>query len=288
VDARQPTADYALARPSGALAPYIGRWAGYRLAGFTPGIHLGMPSGYLTIVISLGEPTQVATARAPAEPAGFQTLVGGLHTRPALISHDGNQHGIELSLTPAAARALLGLPAGELTAEVIDLAELIPGVSGLAEEFSEWPVRDGRTARWERPFAALYELLVRQLGRRGPAGPELAYAWDRIAGSGGTVRIGELAGEVGWSRRHLAQRFRAEYGMTPKDAARLTRFHRARTLLGQPNRPTLADVASQCGYADQAHLTREWNEFAGCPPSVWLASDDLPFVQDDAGRLVPV
>ena len=69
----------------------------------------------------------------------------------------------------------------------------------------------------------------------------------------------------------------AETGLTPKSAARVTRFDRARRLLqrqagaGQP--ATLADIAVTCGYYDQAHLAREFRELASCPPSAWLAEE---------------
>ena len=41
----------------------------------------------------------------------------------------------------------------------------------------------------------------------------------------------------------------------------------------------LAEAAHRCGYADQAHLTREWVALAGCPPSTWLR-EEFPFLQD--------
>jgi AraC-like DNA-binding protein len=40
-------------------------------------------------------------------------------------------------------------------------------------------------------------------------------------------------------------------------------------------------IAAVCGYADQAHMTHDWVAFAGASPSVWLADEQLPFVQDD-------
>ncbi len=107
--------------------------------------------------------------------------------------------------------------------------------------------------------------------------PEIDWAWRRLIRSGGTARVSALAAETGWSGRHLTSRFRAETGLTPKTAARVIRFHRARHLLaahvaaGEPVR--LADLAMTCGYFDQAHLAREFRALAGVPPSQWLAEE---------------
>jgi transcriptional regulator GlxA family with amidase domain len=90
-----------------------------------------------------------------------------------------------------------------------------------------------------------------------------------------------LAGEVGWSRRHLTDRFTAEYGLGPKAMARVLRFERARWMIVRAAFPSLAAVAAECGYADQAHMTREWQALAGASPTAWLAAEQLPFVQDD-------
>jgi AraC-like DNA-binding protein len=275
--------DYRRMWPGEALAPHVGRCLGYRLAGFEPGTHGGLPSEYLTMVIGLGEATHVDELPDGSAGTSFDALVGGLHTRPAVIRHDGSQHGIQLGLTPAGARALLGMPAAELRSSVVELGDIAPELATLSDQLTEL---DG----WQRRFAVLDELLTRRLsrvaGRRGPPPVSLRYAWDRITSSGGRLRIGELAAEIGWSRRHLTARFRAEFGLTPKEAARVARFQRSRLALEHPSRLGLADVAARCGYADQAHLAREWAELAGCPPSVWRVREDLPFVQDEAPDLV--
>jgi AraC-like DNA-binding protein len=109
----------------------------------------------------------------------------------------------------------------------------------------------------------------------------VAHVFRRLLAAGGTVPVAALTAEVGWSARYLTDRFRTEIGLKPKEAARVTRFDRARRRLVPGVR--LADVAAGAGYFDQAHLAREFRALAGCPPSQWLA-DEFDFVQ--AGHLI--
>jgi AraC-like DNA-binding protein len=99
------------------------------------------------------------------------------------------------------------------------------------------------------------------------------------------VRVEDLARELGWSRRHLAVQFRDALGFTPKAMARVIRFERMldRLRAGDP----LADVAYDAGYADQAHLNRDFRAFSGLAPTDYLRRIEDPamlgvvtFVQD--------
>lgn len=94
--------------------------------------------------------------------------------------------------------------------------------------------------------------------------------------------VAAVAAEVGWSRRHLTTQVGAELGLSPKAYQRVARFqtaHRRLHALARTGRPSLAAVAADTGYADQAHLTREWVELGGCTPARWLR-EEFPFVQD--------
>lgn len=263
-------AEHAEVRPAARLAPFVGFYSGYRYEGLPPGTHHGLPSPHVTVVISFAAPTRTSFGPGRA-PASHAALAGGMHTRAVLIHHDGSQHGMQLSLTPAGARSLLGVPAGELASSIVPLDDLL-GSGELPERLAEAP-------DWPARFAILNDLLSRHAGRRAPAPDELRHAWRLLTGSGGRVRVGDLAEEVGWSRRHLASRFTAEYGLTPKEAARVVRFWASSRMLRRHDRSSLADVAAACGYYDQAHLAREWNDFLGSPPSAWLTGEDLPFIQ---------
>jgi AraC-like DNA-binding protein len=267
--------DSAMGRPAPPLRSFVDRYIGYRQEGFAPGVHRGLPSRHLTFIVSLGDPVDIAGMPDGAQrPAALQAFLGGLHAAPATIRHEGTQVGVSVQLTPLGSWALLGMPAGALAWSVVDLEDLIGRpASEMVERLAEAPTWPGR-------FAVLDDVLLRRLDDRGGPSPETARAFERLVASGGTLDVGALAREVGWSRRHLSQRFRTELGLPPKVLARVLRFERARRLLQRPARPTLAEVAIVCGYYDQAHMNREWRELAGSSPLAWLA-EELPSVQDD-------
>ncbi|MBL8175385.1 MAG: AraC family transcriptional regulator [Bryobacterales bacterium] len=84
----------------------------------------------------------------------------------------------------------------------------------------------------------------------------------------------------GLSARQYRRRFEAAVGIPPKLFARIARFQRSLQVMG---RLPQADVALACGYYDQAHLIRDWREFAGVTPAGWLRDQsNVLFFQDGA------
>ncbi|HEX4258804.1 MAG TPA: helix-turn-helix domain-containing protein [Streptosporangiaceae bacterium] len=270
-------------QPPPALRPLVAWYHGYRQSGQRPARHRGLPSPWLTVIITLDEPLTIAEHPDPRQAASaHQVLVGGLHTSPALVTHDGRQSGIQLGVTPLGARVLLGAPAGALATLDLEGDEVIGRFAAdLQDRVRATPTWAGRFAMLDALFAARAGL---SLGARtGPMdtrdliAPEVRYAWRTLLTSRGRISVAELARETGWSARHLDNRFRAEIGLTPKAAARVIRFDRARRMLmrrvGSGGAPALADLAAAGGYYDQAHLAREFRGLAGVPPSRWLAEE---------------
>lgn len=263
--------------PHPALAGLVDRYVGFRYDLDPRAIHYGLPSSTATVIVAFDEPLDVEWE---GHRERFWTLAGGLHTTPAVVRTHGVQHGIQIGLSALGVRRLLGLTLGDLRGNVHHDA-LPRGVDAATHaRMSEAPT-------WDARFALLDARLVWLAGRdAGAVPPDLTEAWRLARVSHGALGVAALAARVGWSRRHLASRFRAEFGVTPKQALRLARFDHARALAeaGVP----LAGVAAAAGYADQAHLTREWSAFAGRPPTATLA-EVFPIVQDGAatgvGRL---
>jgi AraC-like DNA-binding protein len=261
-------------RPPAALRPYVSDAHGYQVPANPTAIHRGLPSRHLTLVVELIEPLRVAGVGSVTA----HGVLGGLHVRPALIDASRPQEGLQYGLTPSGASALLGVPAAELADITVDLVDVVgPAAVDLVERLQG-------AATWPERFRLLDAELLRRIddAKPGPP-PEVAEAWRLIFASDGRVRIAAVADHVGCSRRYLSERFRQATGLTPKLAARVARFEAARRSLVAPDRSPLADIAVTCGYADQSHLSREWQALAGCSVGTWLR-EEFPFVHDDRRR----
>ncbi|TYL44963.1 AraC family transcriptional regulator [Nocardioides sp. BGMRC 2183] len=255
-----------------ALRPYVAARTPYDVDFGAPGVHRGLPSTTITLVLPLDDPLRVSWAGVPASLHTSWTPLSGLHTQPAAIHHDGSQRGIQLALTVEGARLLLGRPAAEWADTLTDVeaAPLPTGLRELPERLHELP-------RWAARIALVDRTLAEMAARHGDlrVRAEVAHALGLLTRG---VQVTTVADEVGYSRRRLGSLVRAECGLAPKAFQRLARFETARRMLG--HRP-LADVAATSGYSDQAHLSREWGVLAGCTPSTWLR-EEFPFVQDQS------
>lgn len=260
------------------LVGLVDRLVGYRIVGAPPGVHVGMPSRSLTLIITLDAPLAVAMPGGPT--TEYAQLVSGLCRSPAQVHHNGFQFGLQLDVTPSGARHLLHTPAAPLADTTIGLDAVIGRAAGqLADQAAS-------ATTWQERFEIVQRHLLSRVDSspcRTPADrlrPEIAWAWRRLVGSQGRAAVAGIAKEVGWSTRHLTSRFAREFGLTPKLAGRVIRFDRSRRLIHPGVR--LADVAARCGYADQSHLNRDWLQFAGTSPIRWMRDDGLAFVQDES------
>src|SRR5690606_32249103 len=98
--------------------------------------------------------------------------------------------------------------------------------------------------------------------------------------SRGAVGVGELAAEIGCSRRYLASGLREQVGVPPKLLGRILRFQHAVSLCGTAG---WAEISAACGYYDQAHMVRDFQQFAGASPTEFarLRLPDDGGVRDD-------
>ncbi|MEU6665992.1 helix-turn-helix domain-containing protein [Streptomyces sp. NPDC046727] len=249
------------------------RLPGVSMAGFrartTDLVDLGVvPYPAVTVAVDLGDgPLAVddVSGRRQSGSVVVGLASGGVRGRGRDIEC------LQVRLSPPVAHAVLGTCA-EPGATVLSLDDLWGRDAARTQE------RLRAAGSWEDRFAMAEAALVRRHEAGRAVEPEVAFVWGRIVTNLGGVRVERLAAEVGWSRKRLWSRFRAQIGLTPKRAAQLVRFDHAAHRLAAGH--SAARVAAEIGYADQSHLHRDVMAFAGVTPTAvavapWLAVDDV-------------
>lgn len=197
--------------------------------------------------------------------------VVGVMTAPLQVRREQGRH-VALRLHPHAAGALLG--------EASAYRDEAPDAGAL------W----GRAARelCERLADLSTEEALRALQafvRPRLRAPDARVVHAVCAFEQRRASLESLAAELNLSTRQVARLFLGEVGVSPRTFARTARLQRTLPLL-RNRRLALAEVALLGGFADQAHLTREWLRFTRLTPAAWRAAQ-VRNVQDDRARPVP-
>jgi AraC-like DNA-binding protein len=252
--------------PAPALRAVVRHYHGFRETTGAPVRRREGPGIDVIVLLSFGCGWRIGDATDPDRaPARATSFVAGLHETAVLTQNDGRSYGMQISLTPPGAYALLGVPMRELAGRIVALDDL----SG--RDAARLPERLAEIGGWEERFQLLDATLASWADRARRPSPGVVWAWTQLRRTHGRVRIGALADELGWSRKRLAARFGEEVGLHPKAAARLIRFERAKELLEGDGTPGLAALALECGYYDQAHLTNEVRRITGTTPAAFGA-----------------
>jgi AraC-like DNA-binding protein len=198
------------------------------------------------------------------------------HVAAGLAPHGARGRGLagsfaclQVRLSPMLAHPVLG--AG-LDGSVVTLDDLWGREAGrLGDRLRAAPT-------WDERFTIAEAAVLDRLGGTRTVDPEVAHCWGRLTADRGRTRVERLATEVGWSRKRLWSRFRAQVGLAPKRAAQLIRFDHAAHRLAAGH--GAAAVAAESGYVDQSHLHRDVMAFTGVTPaavttSPFLAVDDV-------------
>jgi len=247
--------------PDARLRGYVGEYQGYVESGSPAPLRQQVPTRWLPLIVNFGSRWNVASSAAgPSVP--FDSFVAGLGERSSYVAAAGAASCVQVNVTPLGAHMLFGLSMHELANEVVPLEAALPrSLTRITDQLED-------AASWEERFALLDAILLSRLADAREPSREVAWAWRILEETHGKAPIGWICDRLGRSRRHLAAGFREQVGLPPKTVARIMRFDRAVALLGRPD-VQLADVAFECGYYDQAHLNRDFGEFAGTSPAAF-------------------
>jgi AraC-like DNA-binding protein len=257
--------------PDPRLRGYVSEYEGYVERGLPP-LRQQIPTPLLPVIVNFDSPWRIgSSATGPSDV--FDSFVAGLGVTSSYVAAAGPARCVQVNLTPLGAHLLFGIALHELANEIVPLEAVFPRhLATLADRLEA-------VATWDERFALLDAILVARMAEARDPSPDVVWAWDVLERTHGKAPIGWICDRLGRSRRHLAQRFRDQVGLPPKTVARIMRFDHAVSLLGRDG-AGLAEVAFECGYYDQAHLNRDFREFAGMSPGRFLhrASPDGPLV----------
>lgn len=248
-------------RPETALRPYVQEMQGYREFGGRPVSRAEVPTCIVPIIFVLDAGFSVETGTV-SRPLG-RSFAAGFTRKPTLIGSGGDAFCIQVDLTPLGAMRLLGPALADLTDHIVDLADIDATFCDGLE--SRLVAQDG----WAARFCLVENWLTARLMTGYPDDQRLRVALAALGGASGEVRIAPLSERLGISRKHLHQLFKSRLGLSPKTYMRIARFQRAANDL-RSAKASIAAVAAANGYADQAHLTREFRAFSGLSPIGYL------------------
>jgi AraC-like DNA-binding protein len=247
-------------------AVVLGDYQGWVERGNVPVLRRHLPNVMVPVILNLGPLWQVTSpALESGQVVKIDSFLAGMHDRFATSYSDGNSFCLQINFTPLGAHRLFGLPMATLTNTIVDFAEL------LGKDATVLLARLRECDDWAARFTILESFLLQRLADGKDGRPEIAWALRRLEMSNGAVQIGDLADEIGWSRKKLIHSFQRETGLAPKGIGRIYRLNRMLSLLHGSARVSLAELAHESGYYDQAHFNRDFRDFAGLSPGDYLA-----------------
>ena len=232
--------------PPGGLAGFVACFWSFSIPRAAPGFeHAVVPDGTVSLVF------------IPQQPGARRLIVSGPRTEALKMKVNPGDLFCGARLLPGASRPLLGIAPAPLRDRVAPLEEMAPELGRKMSRELE-PVKTS-----ERCFAIMERHLT-GLARGAEAIDQVVTsAAARLLEADGNARIADTAEGIGLSERQLRRRFYRAVGLTPKEFARAVRIRCACIRIAAPERAGLAAIAHGAGYADQAHLSREFARVFG-------------------------
>ncbi len=229
----------------------------------SPEVQRILPDGRSELILNFGESFEAeVNGQFVPQPRCF---VVGQITGPFLVRPRGPAKTFGIRFHPQGANQFFGLPMQELTDSFASVDEVS---ARLARELM--PLFDARST--EQELAVLGRVAGEVAGTAKGDDRQISFAVSEFESSNGSASISDVARQLGLSVRQFERRFIAAVGVSPKLFCRMRRFQRVLRAMEDPN-TNWVDTAIDCGYYDQPHLIRDFQQFAGKAPTALLAEE---------------
>ena len=226
-----------------------------------------LPNGCMALVVNLKD--DVARIYDRRDTSRFQSTRGallvGVQSEFFVIDTAQQQCVIGAHFKPGGAFPFFNLPAGEFHNQHLSL-DLAWGTSAheLRDRLLEAPTPEAK-------FHIMEESLLEHASKPLLRHPAVNFALHEFGGSRRAPSIAEVTDQIGLSSRRFIDVFNDQVGLTPKLFCRVQRFQKVLRRIGTGREVDWTDVASACGYFDQAHFIHDFKAFSGLSPTAYAA-----------------
>jgi AraC-like DNA-binding protein len=228
-----------------------------------------LPDGNSEIIIDLTERPQYIydNETLQAVQACRHAWVSGVRTHPITIPSGQGNRMVIVAFKRGKAFPFYRFPMRELTNRVVD-ADLVLG--RLVTELRE---RLLALRSIKQIFPLVEAFLLQQAGKALEETVStrcIDYALSSIIHQPTIQRLRELSEQIGYSHKHFISLFADQVGISPKQYLRIMRFQETICAIEKKKTIRWSEIARECGYYDQAHLTHDFRNFSGFTPNEYL------------------
>lgn len=219
-----------------------------------------LPLGMLEVIIHLDENIADILIDEEWQPLP-RAMFHGIYNNPVHWKIAGKARLFGIRFKPEMFRELFDVPAASLFCNFIDLATF------LGEEINELLNSIIGRKGIEDIVVQANLFLSQKVSASNVDDNYVADAAHLIRSSLGSISVEEVSNTIGVSMRQLQRSFKQSTGVGPKSYGRIIRFRNALASLRNSEHTGFGDLTYSLGYSDQAHLIREFKEFAGDAPN---------------------
>lgn len=247
----------------GALVECLWYWEG------APGPHLQerlLPQAQAAMILNLrDEPIAIYEDNRGAAYYGTAVFTGA---RSSCFTIDCNQQErvVGVQFAPGGAFPFFRMPMSELEDASFDMADLWGCEAGWVRE------RVLEAATPQAMLRVLEQCLLELIIAPERLHPAVIYMAGELDICDGPGRVQAVTQQIGLSQRRLTQLFHEQVGVSPKTFHRVRRFQHTLQRLHGLRAADWAEIAVECGYYDQAHLSHDFRQIAGMTPGAYLAA----------------
>jgi AraC-like DNA-binding protein len=249
--------------PLAALVECLWYWEG------APGPHLQerlLPQAQAAMILNLRD-EPIAIYEDDRGTGYYGTAVfSGARSNCFTVDCNQQERVVGVQFLPGGAFPFFRIPMSEMEDASFNMLDLWGGEASLVRE---------RVLAAQTPHAMLETLqrcLLEVLTAPDRLHPAVIYMAGELDICDGPARVQTVTATIGMSQRRAAQLFHEQVGVSPKTFHRVRCFQHTLQRLRGAQRVNWADLAIECGYYDQAHLSHDFRQIAGMTPSAYLAA----------------